>query len=278
LPDFRCFALRDQIAKSAKLFHLCGVYLFMPFRADDHALRARKEALENALREIAGATKHYEQLKREQAERERELADIESVLASGKQKHALPLLQNIRIAAPCKKDWNEMVGDEYVRFCGSCEKNVYNLSSLTREQAEALLQEKEGNMCVTYFQRADGTVMTTDCPVGVRKRRVRNALAAVVAGAGAAVAAAFGHQEQRVAGGIEPLMGEPVIHQMPQLMGDIAPEPTVRVAGGIAPPHVNPEVKKVKQAPTAPAKRAPSPGPRKFMGKYSPSSPDKDLL
>lgn len=214
----------------------------MPFRADDTALRARKEALENALREIASASKQYERLKQEQAERERELADVESLLSSGKKKNPLPLLENIRIAAPCKKDWNEMKGDEHVRFCGSCEKNVYNLSSLTREQAEALLKEKEGNLCVTYFQRADGTVITSDCPVGVRKRRVRNAAAALVAGAGAAAAAAFGihDQQDRVAGGVAMMKGEPT----PWPTVTVAPEnlPPTRVAGGIgAPPKHEPK-------------------------------------
>ena len=32
-----------------------------------------------------------------------------------------------------------MTGDDRVRFCDRCRKNVYNLSSLTREQAEALV-------------------------------------------------------------------------------------------------------------------------------------------
>jgi len=68
-----------------------------------------------------------------------------------------------------------MVGDEHVRFCGQCEKNVYNLSSLPREEAEALLVAKEGKMCVRLYRRDDGTVLTNDCPVGVKKRRRRRA-------------------------------------------------------------------------------------------------------
>ncbi|MGZ3438637.1 MAG: hypothetical protein ACXVDD_03950, partial [Polyangia bacterium] len=70
------------------------------------------------------------------------------------------MLESLRIATPCSADWDEMAGDERVRFCGKCEKNVYNLSAMTREAGEALVREKEGRMCVRMYQRADGTVLT----------------------------------------------------------------------------------------------------------------------
>jgi hypothetical protein len=66
-----------------------------------------------------------------------------------------------------------MAGSECARFCTSCGLNVYNLSAMTREEAEALILQKEGRLCVRFFQRDDGTVMTTDCPVGVRAWYVR---------------------------------------------------------------------------------------------------------
>jgi hypothetical protein len=46
------------------------------------------------------------------------------------------------------------------------------------KEAEALLREKQGGLCVRYYQRADGTVMAQDCPEGtLRKLRRRLALA-----------------------------------------------------------------------------------------------------
>lgn len=48
-------------------------------------------------------------------------------------------LNSVQIAKPCHADWNQMKGDERTRFCGSCQKNVYNLSSMSRADAEALL-------------------------------------------------------------------------------------------------------------------------------------------
>jgi hypothetical protein len=59
-----------------------------------------------------------------------------------------------------------MTGDDKARFCKSCRKNVYNLTLMTRHEAEALIQAKEGNLCVRFARRADGTVITNDCPVG----------------------------------------------------------------------------------------------------------------
>jgi hypothetical protein len=83
--------------------------------------------------------------------------------------------ENIRVATPCSADWNEMDGNERVRHCELCMKNVYNLSEMTRAEAEALVKEKEGHLCVRFYQRPDGTVLTQDCPVGLRaiRRRMR---------------------------------------------------------------------------------------------------------
>ena len=97
-------------------------------------------------------------------------------------------LENIQIAAPCSATWADMSGDARVRHCQFCQKNVYNLSEMTRAQAEALIQQKEGKLCIRFYQRADGTILTDNCPVGLRaiRRRMR------WIGAGMAAFFAFG--------------------------------------------------------------------------------------
>lgn len=94
------------------------------------------------------------------------------------------LLGNIHVAKPCPAEWQSMVGDDKSRFCPSCRKNVYNLSAMTAAEAATMIREKEGKMCVRYYQRADGTLLTQDCPVGVQAfhRRVRRAFAASIVG------------------------------------------------------------------------------------------------
>jgi hypothetical protein len=79
-----------------------------------------------------------------------------------------PPLEKIKVAAPCKAEWRWMYGDERVRFCGQCNQNVYNLSEMTREQAEDLILKTEGRLCVRFYRRKDGTILTRNCSVGLR--------------------------------------------------------------------------------------------------------------
>src|SRR5215203_4462612 len=90
-------------------------------------------------------------------------------------------LDNLKIASPCSVDWNSMAGDERKRFCGDCKLNVYNLSSMTRYDAEHLLRLSEGRLCVRYFQRPDGTILTQDCPLGWAKVKHRISVFAAAA-------------------------------------------------------------------------------------------------
>ena len=85
-------------------------------------------------------------------------------------------LDHLRIAAPCSADWDQMFSfeDKRVRFCSQCNLNVYNLSDMSRQEAEALINKTEGRLCVRFYRRADGSILTQNCPVGLRaiKRRV----------------------------------------------------------------------------------------------------------
>lgn len=82
-------------------------------------------------------------------------------------------LDQIRVAAPCNARWEDMSGDERARFCGQCQKNVYNLSAMTRVEIETLIREKEGKFCGRFYQRPDGRMIAADCPTGRRRRRDR---------------------------------------------------------------------------------------------------------
>jgi hypothetical protein len=82
-------------------------------------------------------------------------------------------LEDIRIASPCPADWDAMYGDDRKRFCGDCKLNVYNLSGMTRAEAETLIMNAEGRLCIRMYRRADGTVITSDCPVGWERIKQR---------------------------------------------------------------------------------------------------------
>jgi len=59
-----------------------------------------------------------------------------------------------------------MYGNDRMRHCGQCKLNVYNLSGMTRQDAEDLVTNAEGRLCVRFYRRTDGTVITENCPVG----------------------------------------------------------------------------------------------------------------
>ena len=82
-------------------------------------------------------------------------------------------LNRMRIASPCSVGWERMAGNEQVRFCDQCNLHVYNISAMTSEQAASLIASKEGRICARLYRRADGTVLTRDCPVGLRAFRKR---------------------------------------------------------------------------------------------------------
>lgn len=249
-----------------------------PYRSELDALRERRESLENELAGVRQQASELSNLKAREEQLRRELDGVEARLKNGGvPKRALPLLDQVRVASPCSASWDAMVGDEHVRFCLKCEKNVYNLSSLTRDAAEALIEKNlGGEMCVRFYQRADGTILTQDCPEGVTKTR-RKKLALAIAGAGAMAAAtamAFARGTCSVTqGDIAPVAGgmELIPPPEPSAMGTVTapvPEPKVeevkgeRVLTPPAPPKVSPTAKPHMGG-------APVPTPRPLMGKPS---------
>ena len=100
-------------------------------------------------------------------------------------KPKLVVLENVHVAAPCPADWTRMLGDDRVRHCCECNLNVYNLSEMTRAEAEELIRSREGRLCVRFYRRADGTILTQNCPRGltVLIRRVSRVAAAVLGAA-----------------------------------------------------------------------------------------------
>lgn len=79
----------------------------------------------------------------------------------------LTVLDHVRVASPCTVPWSSMTGDERTRHCQKCNLNVFNLSDMTRPEAEELILARHGRLCIRYYQRSDGTILTSDCPIGI---------------------------------------------------------------------------------------------------------------
>jgi hypothetical protein len=146
----------------------------MAYRDDLDALEARKATLEVEVKQKT--------LERDQ---------VSYLLDEARNRAKLPVLDNIRIASPCSADWNQMIGDERVRHCGKCDKDVFNISTMTRDEAEQLVRDKHGDLCARYYQRKDGTILLSDCTIGKSQQRKRRWIAAGAAAllAGTSVAA-----------------------------------------------------------------------------------------
>jgi hypothetical protein len=179
------------------------------------------------------------------------------------------ILEELRIATPCSASWDDMLGDDRVRFCGRCEKNVYDLSALSRFDAVALVEKHEQRMCVRLARRADGTVITNDCPVGVHRQKLRQRLWSRVAGATASAALLLGLITGRARADLTVSDGKQSTAKPsppPVMMGGaiaptpVKPSPPVPMTGEVAPPPVKLMGKMVAPtpppAPPKPAKKA----------------------
>jgi hypothetical protein len=135
-----------------------------------------------------------------------------------------------------------MIGTERKRYCGECKLNVYNISGMTRTEAETLLIQSEGRLCVRYYRRADGTILTKDCPVGwakVKERVSRVATAAfsllMTLFAGIGIMSVFSKNEKQGSGyemGDYPLMGAVAISNSNS--GPVEPWQGKAVMGNVA--------------------------------------------
>lgn len=143
-------------------------------------------------------------------------------------------LHRIDIKSPCTASWAQMKGDERERHCDDCNKSVFNLSAMPEADAAALLANNtDGGLCVRFYRRPDGTVMTSDCSTSARayaKRTLRKLpsiagsalLAMSVAGCAGSVEASGQHGSTPVAMQGEPA-GEVLMGAPPAVADDASP-------------------------------------------------------
>jgi hypothetical protein len=158
-----------------------------PYRDEKSTLAWRLEKLHDELETVRQARSEIETLASRETELLAEITQLKAEMKKVWGQRSLPLLDLAYVASPCSADWNQMRGNERTRFCEDCGKNVYNLSAMSFDDAETFLRSLTGETCVRIHRRNDGTVLTQDCPVGVRRKRRKRAMAALV-GSGMAVA------------------------------------------------------------------------------------------
>lgn len=76
----------------------------------------------------------------------------------------------LRVAKNCPASWNRMIGDDKVRHCTLCNRNVYNFTNMTRDEVQQVVDAHQRKLCARFYLRHDGTIMTKDCGLAVRRR------------------------------------------------------------------------------------------------------------
>jgi hypothetical protein len=73
-------------------------------------------------------------------------------------------LEAFDVPKPCAVAWESMRGTAAVRECARCERQIHDLSALTRAEAEQLLSGGE-RICVRLVRTANGRIVTADAPL-----------------------------------------------------------------------------------------------------------------
>jgi len=122
------------------------------------------------------------------------------------------LLKSLQVASPCQANWEDMKGTDKVRFCQLCKLNVYNISEMTTVEAEQLLTRrcKFTRTCVRFYRRTDGTVLTQNCPIGLRRLKSASTqlwqrISAIVFWFFAVLSGALGKEEPPVPRKVKPV-------------------------------------------------------------------------
>ncbi len=144
----------------------------MPYRDEQGALRRRIEELCAERAALAREIAPLDELRGRADELSQE---IDGLCARASRR--LPVLET---GKPCDMRWEDLPGDERVRFCGHCKKKVYNLAELGIDEVAELVSEQRGVICARLVIRPDNTATEGSCGPA---RRGRLWLAGAMAGA-----------------------------------------------------------------------------------------------
>jgi hypothetical protein len=108
---------------------------------------------------------------------------------------------------------------------------------MTEVEAAGLIAEHSGRVCVRFYQRGDGTVVTRDCPGGQRSRRRW-----LVGGLGVLAALAAGYVGVLMSFAESPRLRGTLGWRVRQLTSGIQADPVRRFVDWIDPPIIMGEV------------------------------------
>lgn len=94
---------------------------------------------------------------------------------------ARDLSNQLKIKNPCSASWDEMIGNNQIRFCEHCELTVHDLSQLTPKRVRRLVAKSRGRLCVRYQSLPDGSILLKAIPKKVHQ--IQRRVSRIAAGA-----------------------------------------------------------------------------------------------
>jgi hypothetical protein len=79
-------------------------------------------------------------------------------------------IKNFKNSASCGSSWENMSGTDCIRLCDKCQLFVYDFKDKEKSEVDATVFRREGKENASFWKRIDGTFMTTNCPIGAKKR------------------------------------------------------------------------------------------------------------
>ncbi len=94
---------------------------------------------------------------------------------------ARDLSNQLKIKNPCSANWDQMIGNDWVRFCEHCQLTVNDLTPLTPKRVRRLIADAKGRLCVRYQQGPDGNILLK--PVAQQLHQIRRRISKFATGA-----------------------------------------------------------------------------------------------
>lgn len=86
---------------------------------------------------------------------------------------ARDLSEQLKIETPCTANWDQMIGNEWVRFCEHCQLMVNDLTPLTPKRVRRLIANSKGRLCVRYRLSPEGAPLLKAAPQQLHQIRTR---------------------------------------------------------------------------------------------------------
>lgn len=87
-------------------------------------------------------------------------------------------IETYKMASRCTAKCTEAEGKQQVSFCEQCHLFTYDFSKMEQAEADELIFKQENKRNPILYKRQDGRFLTSDCPIGAKKKR--NARIAII--------------------------------------------------------------------------------------------------